>query len=321
MEKTDTISSIAGDTLAGLTSHPKYLLSKYFYDDNGSKIFRDIMRMPEYYLTDCELEILDTQKELISSEFHDGSHAFDLLELGAGDGLKTKILLDDMIKRKTRFKYIPIDISQMALDILLLDLNRAFPGLRVVGKCGDYFEVMQELREYDNTPRVILFLGSNIGNFSHRESLQFLTQVAGVLNPGDKLFLGFDLKKDPEIILKAYNDPAGHTRKFNLNLLDRLNRELGANFNRDTFRHHPVYDPHSGAAKSYLMSIQDQTVRLEALGRDIHFYKWETIFTEISQKFDTTMIENLATETGFMVRKNFFDKRKYFVNSLWELVW
>lgn len=318
MKTEAALSDIVRDTLLGLRSSPKYLQSKYFYDDEGSKIFCEIMRMPEYYLTDCEKEIFSEQSAGICKAFGNGNAHFDILELGAGDGMKTRILISHLMKNGSSFKYIPIDISEQAMELLVLGMNRDFPALNINGMIGDYFDMMQELNSYDKNDKVILFLGSNIGNFSIEESTEFLQKLNHVMKPNDKVFIGFDLKKDPEVILNAYDDPHGHTRNFNLNLLHRLNRELQANFNIAHFSHQPFYDPDTGAAESYLVSLKNQDVYFGATGDTIHFNPGESIFTEVSQKYDLAIIEQLATENGFEIAENFTDARKYFMNSLWR---
>ena len=318
MEQQLLISDLATDTLKGLSSNPKYLHSKYFYDDAGTIIFQDIMRMKEYYLTDCELEIFSEQKDdLLKALNNDGNH-FNLVELGSGDGLKTKILLSYFFNKDANFQYSPIDISQKANNELAESLNSEIPGLQVTPKTGDYFHELQKINSNDGTPKVIFFLGSNIGNFSLEETHDFLRHLSNYTNQEDKVLIGFDLKKSPDVILKAYNDPHGHTRRFTFNLLHRLNKELGADFDPQNFIHHCTYNPESGTLKSYLVATKEHKVRIEALEQVFHFGKWESIFMETSRKFDFDFIDQLAAEHGFQPVKNFTDKRGYFVDSLWE---
>ena len=311
-------NEIAHDVLKGLTSTPKYLLPKYFYDDNGSRIFTEIMSMPEYYLTRCEKEILTSQKESLTREFIKGNpQQIELIELGSGDGQKTKLLLKHMLLREVPFSYIPVDISSDANKWLVENFAKEMPELKVNARTGDYFEIMHNLNGHPGTRRIVLFLGSNIGNFSDEEKTLFLGQFASFLNKGDKVLMGFDLKKSPEVILKAYNDPHGHTRRFNINLLLRLNRELEADFDPDLFEHHATYDPITGAAKSYLVSTAAQSIYFKKLNLTFHFKQWEPIFMEMSNKFDLASISKLARDFGFEVEDNFFDRKKYFVDSLW----
>ncbi len=319
MTEIKTTTAIAEDTLIGLSSKQKFLSSKYFYDENGSRIFQDIMHMPEYYLTDCEFEIFDLQKQSILEAFSANHTRFDLIELGAGDGYKTKILLSWFLQKKKDFTYMPIDISSNTLSELATSLKIDLPTLQIDEQAGDYFEMMEYINSYDSSPKIILFLGSNIGNFSWQESVIFLRHIKEQMKAQDQLFIGFDLKKDPRVIMNAYDDPHGNTRDFNLNLLERLNRELGANFRVKNFRHHAVYDPVSGAAKSYLVSLTDQQVDIDELETSFHFKPFETIYTEMSQKYNLEMIEELAYSCGFEIKQNFYDSKRYFVNSLWKL--
>lgn len=319
MEQITTLTEFAQDTLTGLSSYPKYLSSKYFYDEKGSKIFQDIMRMPEYYLTDCELEIFQLQKQEILNKFIGNESEFELVELGAGDGLKTKILLSYFLSKNVRFKFTPIDISEEAVNTLVDDLEKNIPDLQVSGQVGDYFNLIEDLKGIDKVKKIILFLGSNIGNYDEQQSLNFLNHLKEVLNPIDQVFIGFDLKKDTEVILNAYNDLHGHTAAFNLNLLHRINNELSADFIIDQFKHHEIYNPQSGTAKSFLISLKSQKVTIHDLDKTFLFNEGELIFTEMSQKYDLNMINRLAEESGFEVVRNFFDFRQYYVNSLWRL--
>ncbi|NOU48815.1 MAG: L-histidine N(alpha)-methyltransferase [Bacteroidales bacterium] len=317
MEQQILLSDIAADTLRGLSANPKYLLSKYFYDDTGSSIFQDIMQMPEYYLTGCEFGIFTLHKQQIAESFHEGVPGFDLIELGSGDGLKTKILLQQLVSKAINFNFYPVDISLKANNELVESLQRELPFLHVEAKTGDYFHEIKKLNGYSGLRKVILFLGSNIGNFSDIEINLFLGQLSAVCHQGDKVFIGFDLKKSPDVIMKAYSDPHGHTRRFNLNHLSRLNRELKADFQLSNFEHHADYDPVSGFTKSFLISTKEQTVHIAALEQSFHFAKWEPIFMELSRKFDLGTIENLSEKHGFVVEKNYSDPWNYFVDSLW----
>jgi dimethylhistidine N-methyltransferase len=311
-------TQFAEDVLRGLSSMPKYLSSKYFYDDEGTRLFQEIMKLPEYYLTDCELEIFTTQAEEIFSAFANGNAALDLIELGAGDGTKTAVLIDHFLKQDADISYSPIDISQEALDALTEKFNREFPALRMVAMNGDYFQILKSLKNGSGRRKVLLFLGSNIGNFSREQSIDFFRQLRGVMNENDLLFVGFDLQKDPHVIAAAYDDPYGVTARFNLNLLRRINRELGADFDLDRFTHYANYRPIEGSARSFLISREQQTVNIAALGRSFDFGQWEAVFMEISQKYSMQMIESLARESGFEVKQNFFDRRRYYCDSLWR---
>lgn len=318
METEAQLSTFETDTLNGLSAKQKYLSSKYFYDSKGSKIFEDIMRMPEYYLTDCEMEIFLNHKQQIARAFGNPENEFELIELGAGDGLKTKILLAHLLENKYKFKYIPIDISAKSIRELQQDLEKNLPELKFDGLIGDYFQLIAGLNGFKQ--KAVLFLGSNIGNFAEEKSSLFLQQLNEVLNPGDQILIGFDLKKDPEIILPAYNDPHGLTAAFNLNLLYRINNELDADFIPENFFHQETYDPETGTAKSFLVSKKSQSVQIPKLEKTFRFNENEKIFMERSQKYDLPMIEKLAVQSGFKIAANYFDSRKWFVNSLWKVI-
>lgn len=317
-EDITTLPVFAQDVITGLSSSPKFLSSKYFYDDVGSRIFQDIMQMPEYYLTDCELEIFKNEKQDIFKAFSKNGAPFDLIELGAGDGVKTAILLEYFLKKNAVFEYMPIDISKEALRSLTSYMKARLPSLKINSLAGDYFKMMEAINKYDHHRKILLFLGSNIGNFNSKESGLFLKKLYSAMQKDDLLFIGFDLKKDSNIIIDAYNDPQGHTAAFNINLLNRINRELGANFNLDAFRHEEIYDATTGRAESYLFSLEEQTVNFPDINKTITFQKGESIFMEMSQKYDMDMIDELANISGFKVVRNFHDSRLYYVNSLWE---
>ena len=315
--KTTTIlhSNFARDILQGLRAQPKKLSSKYFYDKKGDILFQQIMRMPEYYLTDCEYEILNQYKGEILQLI--GDQHFDLIELGAGDGLKTKLLLQHFIDNQADFTYRPIDISADVLKDLQADIAVRWPKLDCQKMPGDYFAMLGELGRFSQSRKVILFLGSNIGNLTLAEANNFIRKIQEHMAPDDLLITGFDLKKDPEVILKAYRDPAGITAAFNLNLLERINTELGGNFDISKFKHWETYNPVTGATKSYIVSKTKQSVYIKALNQDFDFDAWEAIDVELSQKFSLTEIEKLAQATGFKVVRHFTDPRKYFVDSIW----
>ena len=306
------------DVYKGLTDFPKHLSSKYFYDERGDRLFQDIMQMPEYYLTNCEFDILSQHKKEIIELFSNGASSINLIELGAGDGKKTKIILEHMSDQALDFKYIPIDISQNALDSLESSIEEELPAVQVESRQGTYFEVLQHLSNYNHSRKVILFLGSNIGNLLHADAVDFLRQLQEVMGKNDLLFIGFDQKKNPHTILDAYNDPAGITEEFNKNLLRRINTELGGDFNLDNFLHWEVYDPETGTAKSYLVSKTDQTVSIKALDLEVNFKAWETIHTEISQKYDDEVVAWLAEKAGLSILGEFSDPNNAYKDYIFK---
>jgi L-histidine Nalpha-methyltransferase len=311
-------SVFAGDVRRGLSAAPKFLSSKYFYDDEGSRLFQEIMKLPEYYLTRAEFEIFSTRTREIFAAFTARNSSFDLIELGAGDGTKTAVLVDYFLRQNADFAYSPIDISQEALDLLSAKFKAEFPNLSMKAQNGDYFSILETLKTASARPKIILFLGSNIGNFSKAEAEDFFRRLRSVMNENDLLFIGFDLQKDPRVILRAYDDAQGVTAEFNLNLLRRINRELGANFDLEKFSHYALYRPNECAARSFLISREDQAVFIEALNETFDFKAWEPIFMEISQKYSLEMIEDLARDCGFQVAQYFFDSQKYFTDVIWK---
>jgi len=310
---TDTF---AQDVLAGLTAKEKYVSSKYFYDDNGSRIFQEIMNMPEYYLTNAEFEILSLQSKQIIEALQ-FSTPFNIVELGPGDGFKTFKLLEYLVSNAIEFNYVPIDISKEAIDVLTKRLKERLPDLNIKPQVGDYFEV---LKQYSSNayPSLLLFLGSNIGNYKRDEALDLLKLFNANMKSGDKLLIGIDLRKNPLTIHSAYSDPHGITKRFNLNLLVRINRELDADFQLDNFDFYSHYNPETGEVKSYLVSLRQQNVHIKQLTATIGFHYNELISTELSKKFSVDEITQLATETGFKYNHNFLDCKHYFADSLWE---
>ena len=306
--------SAVNEILQGLSAPEKYISSKYFYDDKGSAIFQQIMEMPEYYLTNAEQEILAQQAaEIITETGFDGP--FNVVELGAGDGSKTFELLSYLDRANREVTYVPVDISKAAIDGLAADFTKRLPRLKLNPKVGDYFEVLKDRLQSESNPSLLLFLGSNIGNYMPADALNLLRLFHQNMAAGDALLLGADLQKNPEVIRKAYDDPHGITRNFNLNLLDRFNRELNANFERDQFEFYCYYNPLSGEVRSYLVSLTDQIVDLA--DEQIRFKKDELIWTELSKKYSFQELEGMAQTAGFEVKKHFLDTRCYFTNSLW----
>ncbi len=311
-------NTFAEDVIRGLSATPKFFSSKYFYDDEGSRLFQEIMKLPEYYLTRAEFEIFSTQTKEIFSSFATDNSPFDLIELGAGDGTKTFLLVDYFLKQKAEFTYVPIDISSEALESLTKKFTAQFSNLSIHTEQGDYFRTLETFKTKSNKRKVILFLGSNIGNFSQIQAHEFFRGLRALMNEDDVLFIGFDLQKNPHTILQAYDDAQGVTAAFNLNLLTRINRELGADFYPENFLHYAIYHPIDGAARSFLISKIDQTVNINSLNKKFEFAVWEPIFMEISQKYNLAMIDALAQSSGFRVEKNLFDSKKFYTNSVWK---
>jgi dimethylhistidine N-methyltransferase len=310
------LDQFIADVAEGLGEQPKRLASKYFYDRWGDRLFEQIMRMPEYYLTDCELEIFSTKSsEILELAGVKPDVHFELVELGSGDGLKTRELIKTLIEGNYAFEYVPIDISGHALKRLSAKLLEEFPDLNIRPRQGDYFEMLSSL-DTGSDPKLLLFLGSNIGNQSDAAAARFIAELASYLNEGDQLLLGVDLIKDPSIVLPAYNDAAGITAEFNLNLLRRINRELGADFDLEKFRHAPVYSKEEHAAKSYIESLEEQQVHIQALDQSFHFNKGEKIHTEISKKYDDEILEKIVEGSRFHIATKVTDSKHWFANYI-----
>jgi len=305
------------DVMNGLKASQKYLQSKYFYDEAGDKLFQQIMASPEYYPTRCEMEILQHRSGQIARWFADSGEPFDLVELGPGDATKSWWLLKELLKEKAPFTYYPIDISSNVIGWLGNRLPASLPGLQMQGLNGEYLDRMEYVSNISDKRKVVLFMGANIGNMTMQQAIIFCRQLHDRMRPGDLLMIGFDLKKHPKTILDAYNDSQGITRAFNLNLLRRINRELDADFAIQQFEHYPVYDPGTGACKSYLVSLADQQVHFGS-GETIHFAENEAIFMEISQKYDLAETEYMARQSGFKPQHSFFDSKKWFADILWQ---
>lgn len=302
------------EVLIGLKKNPKTLSSKYFYDDEGSKIFQEIMDMPEYYLPAAEFEIIQTQSEAIANRINFSS--LDIIELGAGDGRKMVHFVEVLSQKIPELSYFPLDISEGILKANEELICKVVPSVVFEGLAGDYNKTLPKLKNRTN-PRLIVFAGSNLGNFRGEKAIDFLKFIKGEMKPRDFFVLGVDLKKNPKKILSAYNDSQGVTRRFNLNLLSRINRELGANFEVGAFDHYATYHPITGAAESFLVSLKEQTVTISE--EKIKFEKDEVIQTEISQKYDRAVLEELSLAAGMSLDSWFTDSKGLFAWVLFQV--
>ncbi|KFF02978.1 L-histidine N(alpha)-methyltransferase [Flavobacterium reichenbachii] len=306
------------DVIDGLQQEPKHLQSKYFYDKRGDSLFQEIMAMPEYYLTRCEMDIFKNKTQELASILMENNTPFDLIELGAGDASKSLHLLQFLKKSNADFTYMPIDISGNILSVLDQKLKTNIPDLDITILEGDYFEMLKKASRLSSRRKAVLFLGSNIGNMEFEHASDFCVELRKNLNKGDIVLVGFDLKKDPKIILNAYNDPKGITAAFNLNLLERINRELQGNFDVKQFEHFQNYDPLSGACRSYLVSLENQKVTIDS--QAIDFAKDEVVYMEVSQKFSTADMEELAVSSGFQTINTIQDSKEWFADTFWLAV-
>ena len=275
------------------------------------------MALPEYYLTRAEHEILREQTKDIVDAFNvDPSTPFELIELGAGDGTKTKEVLNYLVDNNFNFSYKPIDISQNALNQLEDALKEEIPSLKVETLQGDYFGVLSKLKD-DNLPKVVFFLGSNMGNMNDDRAKLFMASLSGTLNAGDKVLIGLDLIKSESVVLPAYNDSSGVTAAFNMNLLTRINKELGGNFEVEAFEHAPSYSEATGVARSAIKSLKNQSVEIKSDGQIVHFEKDELIHTEISRKYNRFILDDVLKNSGLKIESKFIDRQGLF--SDWVL--
>lgn len=307
------INSFRKDVVRGLASDQKYLSSKYFYDEKGSRIFQEIMQLEEYYLPECETEILVQQSGQILNQIH--FDELDVIELGAGDGTKTVVFLEKAVQMGKEITYFPMDISADILVVNQQHVRKRLKDLAVVPLAGDYFVTIKELKRREK-PRLVMFMGSNIGNYQGEKAIEFIRFINDFLNPGDFFLMGVDLKKNPHVIRAAYNDEGGVTKRFNLNLLERINRELGGDFELKAFEHYGVYNPLDGEALSFLVSLEDQDVHIG--NQTFHFDEYETIHTEISQKYSLKELDQMAVKTGFSWDRHFTDSKGYYSLSLFR---
>lgn len=311
--KRDPLARFAEDVCQGLSSKPKQLFPKYLYDELGSQLFEAICLVPEYYLTRAENEILERYADEIVGSVQGST---TLIEMGSGSASKTRLIIEALLRKQSSLLFIPVDISASALESSSRILLQSHPRLRIEAYAADYFDGLAELRRPRAGRTLVLFLGSNISNFEPDEAQAFLRAVRGVLRADDGLLLGADLKKEKRAIEEAYDDAHGITAAFNLNLLARINRELGADFDLRAFRHRAVYNEASGRVEIYVESIQAQTVSLDGPKLKVHFDVGERIHTENSYKYDLTDIAQLAAETGFTCGRTWLDEQRRFSSNL-----
>jgi L-histidine N-alpha-methyltransferase len=315
MDATARLSAFARDVAAGLGSEPRQLHCCYFYDQEGSALFEEICTLPEYYLTRCEEQILRRVSGAIAGRFDDTP--VTLVELGSGNAAKTRLLIAALLHRQERLRYVPIDICRTVLEDSARDLLKDYPGLDILAVAGEYQEGMRFLKDEGDGPRLILWLGSNVGNFHRDEAAQFLAAVRATMQPDDRLLAGIDLRKDRAILEPAYDDPRGVTARFNLNLLTRINRELGGHFDLSGFRHRAVYNEPVGRIEMYLDSVRGQEVRIDRLAHSYRFNPGEPVHTENSYKYSFAEIDSLAASAGLRVEERWTDEaRRYSLNFM-----
>jgi L-histidine Nalpha-methyltransferase len=306
----DLAASLRTDVRAGLTATPKVLPPKYFYDARGSELFEEITRLPEYYPTRAEAGILRAR----AAEIADVTKARALVELGSGSSEKTHLLLRALRDVGSLETYVPVDVSADAIEKAMPGLVADYPGLDVHGVVADFERHLERLPS--DGPRLVAFLGGTIGNFGPAQRRDFLRAVGATLQPGDALLLGTDLVKDADRLIRAYDDDAGVTAAFNLNVLQVINRELGANFDVDAFRHVALWDPEQEWIEMRLESVHEQTVDVPGLFLSVDFTTGEHMRTEISAKFREATVARELTDAGLHLAHWWTDDAGDFALSL-----
>jgi L-histidine N-alpha-methyltransferase len=284
------------DVREGLTATPKQLSPKYFYDERGSELFEEITQLPEYYLTRAERGLLERRIPAIVQSVRPCS----LVELGAGSATKTRIILDAMRESGCAECYVPIDVSRDFLEAAAAQLREDYPEMRITPVVSDITEpfVLPPVAG----PTMVVFLGSTIGNFSREQAVRLLSHIASAMSSSDRFLLGADLVKDPKVITQAYNDAQGVTAAFNLNILERLNRELGADFSLTDFEHRAFYNEQQRRIEMHLVARRQLEVTIPEIGR-IDFREGETIRTELSYKYDRVTLEEILSASGLSMER------------------
>ncbi len=303
------VASFAQDVASGLSSTPKRLPSKYHYDDVGSTLFEAITRLPEYYLTRAETQILSEWGWQIVRLL---DAPVDFLELGSGSAIKTRLLIGEALRVQDDLLYSPIDISTEAVCASSMALVESYPALRVRAYAGDYFDVLDSHDVRSERKMLAMLMGSNVGNYEPDEAQLLLALLGSALRRGDGLLIGTDLKKDRATLELAYDDPIGVTAAFNLNVLARINRDLGANFDVKNFRHVVHYDERRGSVDSFLEARDRIDVRIPGAGARIALDAGERIHTESSYKFSDDDVVQLARGAGFHSKSVWHDRAQRF---------
>ncbi len=311
----DEGSGLAADVRAGLSAVRKSIPPRYFYDDLGSALFEAITHLPEYYVTRAEVEILAGYRREITAAL---GPIVQVIELGSGNGRKTRILLREIVRNDRAVEYVPVDVDISMLQKAGIDLLAEYPTLTVTAVSSDFRRPSRAIREaVTRTGRTaVFFLGSTIGNLDADESVVMLRDVKTLLQPGDLLLLGVDLKKSKPMLDAAYNDILGITAAFNLNLLQRVNRELGGRFDLRSFGHRAFYDQKLSRIEMHLVSLREQSVLIDRLGIEVAFDEGETIHTENSYKYDDESVTALARQSGFEIVQRWTDSNEWFAEFL-----
>lgn len=313
IEPSRVVLDVAADVRSGLLATPKHLPSRLFYDAAGSALFEQITALPEYYLTRTELALFEAHAPQMMAQAGEG---LVVVELGAGSGMKTQVLLRALLQRQPAVTYFPVDVSGAALRMARASLLEAFPQrLEVLPLEGRYRIALEGIKSRPDR-KLVLWIGSSIGNFEPQDAVALLRDVREELAPGDALLLGTDLRKDPSLLIPAYDDAQGITRRFNLNLLERINRELEGDFQLGQFAHRAVWNDAHSRMESYLESLQEQRVTLAAIGLEVPFARGERIHTEYSYKYTLPMVDEIVARCGLRRERTWTDERGWFAEHL-----
>jgi uncharacterized SAM-dependent methyltransferase len=343
LEPGSPAASLAEEVRTGLTAAQKYLPCRFFYDEEGSQLFEQICELPEYYVTRAEREILAAHADEIVASLPaggGGSDPVDLVELGSGSAAKTRLLIDALLRRQPALRYVPVDISRSALEASARGLLAAYRGVRVDAVAAEYHDGLRYLANLDalaagtagvtrttqtaavagSAPasrfKLLLWLGSNVGNLDRDEAAAFLRGVCAQMGPDDRLLIGIDRRKERAVLEAAYDDAQGVTARFNKNLLARINRDLGGHFDLDSFVHRARYHETAGRIAMELVSTRAHAVRIDALQMAVPFAAGEAIHTENSFKYSDEEIESLAARSGFAVERQWYDTERRFSDAL-----
>jgi len=308
-------AEFAADVRRGLSASPKHLFPKYLYDALGSRLFDAICHVDEYYPTRAEDEILTQHADEIVAGIPE---CRTLIELGSGSADKTRSIIEALLRNQTELLFVPVDISASALEKSSRALLAAYPALRIEAYAADYLAGLAAMQPLPDSPALILFLGSNIGNFEKAEALTFLRAIRRMLRPGDALLLGADLKKDRATLEAAYNDALGVTRAFIVNELARINRELGGNFDLWAFGLRSVYNEEAGCVEVFLESLRPQVVTIKGLEMTVSFAAGEWMHMEHSYKFDVEELVEMGLQSGFRLERTWMDERQRFSSNLFR---
>jgi dimethylhistidine N-methyltransferase len=305
--------SFADAVAEGLARRPRRIPCRFLYDERGSKLFEEICDLPEYYLTRAEREILLTRADRIAARF---DRPIVLAELGSGSSAKTRLVIDACLARHGRLRYVPIDISRSMLEATSIELLERYESLEIRAIASELRTGLQHVGRETSGPKLILWLGSSIGNLPRDEASSFLGRVRRAMTPDDALLIGIDLRKSSTLLERAYDDAAGVTARFTLNLLERMNRELGARFDASAFRHRAVYHEDEGRVAIEIVSLRRQRIPIGALEIDLELARGEAIHAEDSFKYSLAEIDALASAAGMRAEERWLDREARFSLNL-----